>query len=160
MNVVTEDDGMKHVDFTEEIDAGMEWLNSQDVRWFDKLNLDTLNVASGNRCILGQLAMTTFASQVKATAWNGYEGVLDAFSFENDWSIEHGFTVDMEEVRRQMNLDEGQCVCLSCDVDGVTNHVWEALTRQWMGRIESLRLSREASELAIEAPAREVVNAG
>lgn len=163
MHVIHTEDGPV-MDFSAEVDAGTRWLNQQDPRWFDKINLDELNLASGRQCVLGQLAMSTFREKVGAHVFNGYDAVITAFNANDGWTIGHGFAIDGDQVGRALGFDREICTC-GCDSEGLIPHAWESLTRQWVDQIEGLRLSGEAADAAAEAPAaieevaRQAVNA-
>jgi hypothetical protein len=139
------------VSFADEINAGAKWLAEADPRWFEKVHLDELDLASGQHCVLGQLAMTLFAGKIheyvkkameSGRPWyhsslnGGYDAVIESHRLSNEWAAAHGFYVHQAEAARILQVDE----CDFEDTDHPMNRfIWETLTFQWQDRIERER---------------------
>lgn len=50
--------------YTEQVNNGVEWLNQNCPDWLDRIDLDSLDIKDGTRCILGQLYGDYFSSIV------------------------------------------------------------------------------------------------
>jgi hypothetical protein len=127
--------GVSTIDFTKEIDRGVELLNSYDPRWFDHINLDQLKLEDANRCVLGQLAMTTFYKELDSR-YRNYYSVIDFLTADNDpandcltFTVSHGFTLGTYTLRSLGWFEERSDI----------PPAWEALTIQWAERIGKLR---------------------
>lgn len=115
-------------DFTEEIDRGVALLNKYDAGWASKIDLVWLNLSSGTSCVLGQLAMKSFANMINRTmlaSSTGFHAVVHALSLRGETDphgIEHGFCLPP---LRDDNGDEDNA-----------RVEWEHLTWQWADRVE------------------------
>ena len=65
--------------FEKQIDKGVQWLDSHDKYWFNKINLDTLCMFTNDHCILSQWLRG-----------NPIKGEFSSF----DWNVEHGFSIE------------------------------------------------------------------
>lgn len=123
-------------DFSEAIERGVKLLNRFAPDWFNHVNLDRLELASGRYCVLGQLAMADFHERL--TEYFRHEARPHRYDYADliDWLRDHGFVYGQP--------DAG--VFYGFSLRGSENQPWEALTLQWVERIEKLRA--EAGTLA------------
>lgn len=79
----------------ERVQAGVEFLNEKMPGWEKKINLDTLDLADGRHCILGQI----FAAYAK-TGRSGYNYGCEYFGFFADTEylyncrFDYGFSIN------------------------------------------------------------------
>ena len=104
----------------ERIDKGVAWLNANVPDWLDRIDLDRLDLASGCRCVLGQL----FAHVVDEL------GTEDGFTavWQSDSTLVPHLTSKETETH---GFD------LATNDEG-----YMALTEAWHDRIEALRETR------------------
>lgn len=62
------------------VNNGVEWLDSNIPGWLDKINLETLNIASDDHCILAQAYEST------------YNAAVDDFDLDIQQRLNFGFT--------------------------------------------------------------------
>ena len=77
------------------VERGATWLDKRCPTWFQEINLDTLDLGSGNYCILGQTAKCLAP---RASRWFGadYDTVCKRYGFHawSKWMEDHGFNTD------------------------------------------------------------------
>ena len=105
--------------FSEQIAAGIKWLNQIRPQWFDKVNLDTLNLGKCSLCVLGQL-----------------------FGDEPEVETEFMYTAGFGYAQARLGLTDRICQSLGFAVDhSLPNSElrYEILTNEWKEAIRSLR---------------------
>lgn len=168
-------------DFTEEVRRGSLLLDAQiGPDWHNDLDLETLDLKSGDVCILGQLAMSRFLQQLVEKEENDnsdtdercdcgcerrfeYGDVVRLLAVNTDddnWRCHetghpatHGFFVDEAEVERLIKFYNRD------DRENLRDHVWEQLTWAWMDEIYDRRQAEQAAKLlADEASQPALIN--
>jgi hypothetical protein len=110
--------------FSEQIAAGMQWLDSVRPGWFLRTSLDRLNLATGCSCILGQ----EFRRE-------GEENRLDGFGYVMEFYY-------MSWIR---------CSELGFYLGGTVGYKdWQTLTQEWKEAIQERRLVHVMSQMLQE----------
>lgn len=95
--------------FEKEIEKGVEFLNKVYPDWFNKIDLEKLNIEIPSLCILGQLYGNSYVAQI----------ILD-MSDEN--SDKMGFSVPFVSY-----------------YDEKFDEKWDTLTKEWVNKIVELK---------------------
>lgn len=78
-------------DFRKRIERGAAWLDRVKPGWRDLIDLDTLNLADAESCVLGQV----FADEADDLTTDGFDYVAEYMSpppeIETNWFSKHGF---------------------------------------------------------------------
>lgn len=129
-------------DFTEEINAGVAFLDARLPGWFNRIDTARLALSSPDSCVLGQLAMADLRGQIEELGrgkWSlGYWGAVEVLGIagsddeDTDIPASYGFNLF-----RWMTTD-GDGDYLE-ERDPEVAAYWEALTLQWGHRIDKLR---------------------
>jgi hypothetical protein len=113
--------------FSEQIAAGMQWLDSVRPGWFLRTSLDRLNLATGCSCILGQ----EFRREGEENRLDGFGYVMEFYCMSWVRCGELGFY-------------------LKGDMSGIKYSDWQILTEEWKEAIQERRLVHVMSQMLQE----------
>ncbi len=74
---------MSTVDYTEQINRGIEFLNKERRGWVDEIDPTKLNLNDVCGCVLGQLYGNFYEAMTELGIWD-VEGEATTFGFEGD----------------------------------------------------------------------------
>lgn len=148
------------ITYQERVGRGAAWLDVTRPQWFNEVDLEKLDLASGQRCVLGQIVV----GECSKPQWenvvvqggyvdftvediDGYEGVVGVFSSE--------YTELLNQVDdlAALRLSNSQAFKRGFHLgDEEDDTAWRSLTKEWRRQI----MLRRAAAAADEADQRQV----
>ena len=107
------------------IEKGIKWLDKNEPGWFKKINLKTLDLSDGKKCIVGQ-TFKGFFTKV-AEKWETPE--VDQISFSKATQLGFALLVTTSLSNEQQNEDDH-------------NHNYDLLTALWYSRLQTYKRPR------------------
>jgi hypothetical protein len=98
--------------FEEQIGAGIMELEQRVPDFRNMLVLETLDMNSPARCVLGQIARHLRFERPD------YYGILRRWRKDDDWSDAYGFSISLD-------------VCYSADSELTSGELYHVLTKEW-----------------------------
>lgn len=158
--------------FADEVKRGSALLDRMVPGWYRDLDLDKLNLSSGYACVLGQLSMSRFQTQLRERYEEEYGDELpEDYLFDYSWVTkmfsdtvdeewasdssapsEHGFFVNSYEVSRIAR------VVPDADEESLSRQAWEDLTYEWADAINKRFISDRKAAKAVVKAAEEAVS--
>lgn len=136
-------------DFSEDIKRGVKLLDERFPGWESKVDLGTLDLASGVRCVLGQVFVEDFVNGLAEEHGEHYDGAVD-YLFDGNYTqaISHGFCTDTTSYAKEVSKYNEFVKAVDPAYNGdfsskADSFLWDALGEQW---IETIKAKRKAAK--------------
>ncbi len=124
--------------FEDRVRLGAQWLDTERPGWEDQIDLSSLQLASGDHCVCGQLWMGQFQEAMDSYYNSGYEGKKYSDPFEVALEVIEDDGFNAVDLGFNINVYSEWTFTDS----GFPEWLWETLTYEWKHRIEKRRAER------------------